>query len=533
MDKMPPSIFNDVIGPVMRGASSSHVAGAARIAALVRQSLDGAVARAVCDFDVNGALAESHDGHGTDMGFVNGMVGKEITDRDAFDYWKSAERAGVEIEFRIRDYGAKHPNFYRIEATGRNGKSHRWDAVSVGGGMVEMVGYDGFPLSIAGDFYELLVTLASGGKSAADQAEAVRSAFGGADVVQTASRDDGAVLVQLKFASGLAPERLELAKGLAGVSDVSYLEPVLPIHSRADCRVPFLTAEELLRYVDSDDGKRAMWSLAALYESKRGGISEDEVYAKMSDLVTIMENCADEGLRGTEYSDRILGRQSDRIDGAAARLLPCGILNAAIKYITAIMEVKSSMGVIVAAPTAGSCGCLPGVLIGAGRTMGLTHEEITRGMLAAGLIGVFIAEEATFAAEVAGCQVECGAGSGMAAAGLVQLMGGTPAECVSAASMALQNITGLACDPVANRVEVPCLGKNVMGGGNAVASANMALAGYDKVIPLDQTIAAMYDAGLKLPLELRCTFGGLGKTPASLAIRQKLAAQKKEPRPSR
>ena len=154
--------------------------------------------------------------------------------------------------------------------------------------------------------------------------------------------------------------------------------------------------------------------------------------------------------------------------------------------------------------------------------MNMTHEDITKALLAAGLIGIFIAHSATFAAEVAGCQVECGAGSGMAAAGAAQLMGGSPKECITAASMALQSITGLACDPVANRVEVPCLGKNVMGGTNAISAANMALAGYDIVIPLDETIAAMYDIGQKLPIELRCTFGGLGKTQTSLAIRKKL-----------
>ncbi len=149
-------------------------------------------------------------------------------------------------------------------------------------------------------------------------------------------------------------------------------------------------------------------------------------------------------------------------------------------------------------------------------------EEIVHGMLAAGLIGVFISEGATFSAEVAGCQVECGAESGMAAAGLIQMFHGTVEQCVDAASIALQNVTGLACDPVANRVEVPCLGKNIMGGSNAIVSANMALVGFDKVIPLDETIAAIYDIGLKLPLELRCTFGGLGKTNTSIEISKRL-----------
>ena len=106
----------------------------------------------------------------------------------------------------------------------------------------------------------------------------------------------------------------------------------------------------------------------------------------------------------------------------------------------------------------------------------------------------------------------------MAAGAIVQMMGGNIFQCMDASSIALQNITGLACDPVGNRVEVPCLGKNIMGGSNAISSANMILAGYDKVIPLDETIQAIYEIGLSLPLELRCTFGGLGKTKTALKI---------------
>ena len=153
--------------------------------------------------------------------------------------------------------------------------------------------------------------------------------------------------------------------------------------------------------------------------------------------------------------------------------------------------------------------------------MNFPREEMVKGLLIAGLVGIFFAEEATFSAEVGGCQVECGAGSGMAAAALVQMMGGTITQCMDAASVALQNITGLACDPVGNRVEVPCLGKNIMGGSNAISSANMILAGYDKVIPLDETIQAIYEIGKSLPLELRCTFGGLGKTKTALEILEK------------
>ena len=253
----------------------------------------------------------------------------------------------------------------------------------------------------------------------------------------------------------------------------------------------------------------------------------DDVFHQMEDILEIMEQAVDNGLAGTSYQNRILGPQAYQIDQAESdgKLVPCSPLNTIIKSITAIMETKSSMGLIVAAPTCGSCGCLPGTIIGLGRAIDLPREEMVKGLFIAGLIGIFFAEEATFSAEVGGCQVECGAGSGMAAAAIVQMMGGTVRQCLDAASVALQNITGLACDPVGNRVEVPCLGKNVMGGSNALSSANMILAGYDKVIPLDETIQAIYKIGLSLPLELRCTFGGLGKTKTALEILKKAENQ--------
>jgi L-serine dehydratase len=156
--------------------------------------------------------------------------------------------------------------------------------------------------------------------------------------------------------------------------------------------------------------------------------------------------------------------------------------------------------------------------------MGLSVDEMTRAMLAAGMIGVFVAAHATFAAEVGGCQAECGAGSGMAAAALVTLANGTAQQAVNASSMALQNTLGMICDPVANRVEVPCLGKNVMAASNALACANMAIADFDAVIPLDEVIETMDRVGKSIPSELRCTaLGGLSITKTSKAIEQRLS----------
>jgi L-serine dehydratase len=211
----------------------------------------------------------------------------------------------------------------------------------------------------------------------------------------------------------------------------------------------------------------------------------------------------------------------------SGRLLDGGALNRIVLFVTALMEVKSSMGVIIAAPTAGACAALPGAVIGMAEAMGLSEEEMARAMLAAGLIGVFIATRWTFAAEVGGCQAEGGAAACMAAAALVTLAGGTRDQAIAAASLAFQSMLGLICDPIANRVEAPCLGKNVMAASNALSCANMALAGFDPLIPLDQVVDAAKEVAARMPREHRCTsLGGLAVTPASLEIERALAARK-------
>ncbi len=310
---------------------------------------------------------------------------------------------------------------------------------------------------------------------------------------------------------------------LKNVTDICKIPPVLSILTPKRKNIKFSNASEMLEY---NKGKNLnLADLALEYESKRGGISKKEVLEKMVDIIRIMKSSIKIGLDGTQYKDRILGQQSDKFKRCLKKkkLMDLGNLNRIILYVTSLMEAKSAMEIIVAAPTAGSCGGLPGALIGMADAMEIDENKTAKAMLAAGMIGVFIAKDATFAAEVGGCQAECGAGSGMAAAGLVTLLGGSLKMAFTASAMALQNSFGMVCDPVANRVEVPCLGKNIMAASNAVSCANMALAGFDPVIPLDEVISAMDKVGKSIHPNLRCTgFGGLSVTPASKKIENKL-----------
>jgi L-serine dehydratase len=512
-----PSIFNDVIGPVMRGPSSSHCAASLRIGRLARDLMGGQIEEAAVAFDPQGSLAATHASQGSDMGLCGGLLGWEPTDRRLVGSMAAARAAGIRVSFEIVAYGATHPNTYRLTVKNTQ-ETHELTAVSTGGGMIEITAIDGAEVSICGDYFETLIytednaagIIALLKKQAAT--EAVRLC-----------RGEGTRFVEIKSRSPLDPRILEALAAGGTVRRIKHLAPVLPILSARQIRVPFVDCAEMARY--NRRRKLALWELALRYESARGGITETEVYRRMEQTVGIMRRAVAEGLRGTEFKDRILGCQSasfkNRLE--SGRLLDAGILNRMTLYITALMEVKSAMGVIVAAPTAGACGALPGACFGAADAMGLAEEQVVRGMLAGALVGVFIAARSTFAAEVGGCQAECGAASGMAAAALVTLAAGTTGQAVAAAAMALQNVFGLVCDPVAGRVEVPCLGKNVLAAGNALTAANMALADFDPVIPLDEVITAMDQVGRSLPGALRCTArGGLAVTPTSRAIRERL-----------
>ena len=189
----------------------------------------------------------------------------------------------------------------------------------------------------------------------------------------------------------------------------------------------------------------------------------------------------------------------------------------------AMGESNACMRRIVAAPTAGSCGTMPAVLLPLWRRENIPEERMLEALYAAAGIGAVIASRACISGAAGGCQAEVGSASAMAAGALVCLRGGDVDQICDAVAMALKMVLGLACDPVAGLVEVPCVKRNVMGAMNAVAAADMALAGIQSQIPVDEVIDAMGEVGRRLPVELRETaLGGLAATPTGRAVAKKL-----------
>lgn len=195
----------------------------------------------------------------------------------------------------------------------------------------------------------------------------------------------------------------------------------------------------------------------------------------------------------------------------------CGnVLGKGITYAMATLETNASMGLIVASPTAGSAGIVPGMMLALQEVYGFSDKKIRQALFNAGAIGYLAMRNATVAGAVGGCQAEVGIASAMAASAAVELLGGTPLQCTYAASTVLMNMLGLVCDPVGGLVEYPCQNRNAAGISNALIAAEMSLAGIPQFIPLDEMIDAMYTVGKKLPAELRETaLGGCAATPSA------------------
>ena len=195
----------------------------------------------------------------------------------------------------------------------------------------------------------------------------------------------------------------------------------------------------------------------------------------------------------------------------------CGnVLSRSITYAMATLETNASMGLIVASPTAGSAGIVPGLMLALQEVYEFSDEKIRQALFNAGAIGYLAMRNATVAGAVGGCQAEVGIASAMAASAAVELLGGTPLQCTYAASTVLMNMLGLVCDPVGGLVEYPCQNRNAAGVSNALIAAEMSLAGITQFIPLDEMIDTMYTVGKKLPAELRETaLGGCAATPSA------------------
>jgi len=250
------------------------------------------------------------------------------------------------------------------------------------------------------------------------------------------------------------------------------------------------------------------------------GSEEAKVIQKMEHAWDIMKNSARHALDNkTTSMGGLIGGEAAKINNRrlSGNISVCGsLMSKAIMYAMGVLEVNSSMGLIVAAPTAGSSGVIPGAFLAIQEEMNFSDSDLVKALFHAGAIGYLIAHNATVAGAEGGCQAEVGSASAMAASAITELLGGSPRQCLHAATSALSNLLGLVCDPIGGLVEAPCQQRNAMGVSNALVCAEIALSSIEHIVPFDEAVAVMYNVGRSLPNELKETaLGGMASAPSA------------------
>ena len=254
--------------------------------------------------------------------------------------------------------------------------------------------------------------------------------------------------------------------------------------------------------------------------------SVEDIYNQMFENYQVMKDSARDGINDTLRSN------SGITGGDAVKFYKylktnnCSlgdVMSEAVLTAIAVSEYNAAMGKIVASPTGGSCGILPAVLVSLQKKYNISDKEIVNSMFTAAAVGMVIANLASLSGAEGGCQAECGSAAAMSAAAMVELRGGTPKMVANAVAIALKNILGLVCDPVAGLVEVPCIKRNASGAANAIISAEVALSGIESVIPVDEVIEAMKRVGdMMHPFLKETAKGGLAATPTAIKLTKKI-----------
>ncbi|MDP1420658.1 L-serine ammonia-lyase, iron-sulfur-dependent, subunit alpha [Peribacillus simplex] len=285
----------------------------------------------------------------------------------------------------------------------------------------------------------------------------------------------------------------------------------------------FRNVAELVELAESKNVKIA--EIMILQEMEFSSLSREQIIEKMDRNLTVMEQAVERGLKGVQSVTGLTGGDAVLLQNyiKSGKALAGNLLLDAVSKAVATNEVNAAMGMICATPTAGSAGVVPGTLFAVKEKLNPTRAEMIEFLFTSAAFGFVVANNASISGAAGGCQAEVGSASGMAAAAIVELAGGTPSQAAEAMAITLKNMLGLVCDPVAGLVEVPCVKRNAMGASNAITAADMALAGITSRIPCDEVIDAMYKIGLTMPVALRETAeGGLAATPTGRRLAKEI-----------
>lgn len=507
------SIFNDILGPVMCGPSSSHTAGSYNVAKIVRSMLLNHLLSAKFTFDPNGSYAPTYKVLGVDRAFASGLLGLSLLDDQFFDVINKCRNENLDLDFKIKPIpGINHPNTALIELVTRNNNKLVIIAESIGGGSINIKQINNWSVSINGLRNELFI------ESNKDNIDKIINLMSSEkNALFQKQQNENKVLLHFVLNKKVSYVFLEQIKSF---DKEIQIWPIKPVFLEQRGKEIFSNSNEMVKAAKAK--KYSLGKIGLKYELTVLGFPKTKVLEEMTNRLNIMIRSVEKGLDEKNISMYLTEPSANNILEFEKRgqLAIGGIHTRAAARAMATMHVDNSMGIVCAAPTGGSAGVLPGIITTLLEEKHLSQKKAVEILFAASTIGLIIAKRATFSAELAGCQVEIGAAGAMAAAAIIEYAGGNAQQATDAAAIALQNTMGLVCDPVHGGCEIPCHTRNAMATSNAFICADLILGGYKNPIPLDETIDAMYDVGKTMPKELRCTArGGIAITPSALALK--------------
>jgi L-serine dehydratase len=504
------SLF-DIIGPIMLGPSSSHTAGATRIGFLAGLIAGSEPQHVTLNF--HPVLMQTYAGHKTHAGLIGGLLGCREDDLRLKTALQIAAQKGLTYDVKQIDPPDVHQNTMRLKITTREGNTTVVNGVSVGGGCIEITQIDGLAVKLDGNYPVLLVRAR---KPIGNELRALLPTGQIiAEYLGAAGEDYLACWVMQQPVSQAVLDRISAA-GATAIRNIPALSSMQQVNSSP----AFSTFEEFVNFSRG----RSLAVAAVEYEERRSGRPAAEIRKLFHDILRIMRESVTTGL---ETKLELLGGFCAGDDGAKmlaayrkGKTISGGILPLAIARALSVAEVSGAMGRVVAAPTAGSAGILPGVLLSVAEELGRNDEQLCDALLVAAAVGMVIANRSSLSGAVGGCQGEIGVAAAMTASAAALLGGGDAEQCVHAAALTLKNLLGLICDPAAGPVEVPCIKRNAIGVAAALMAADMVLAGIKSYIPPDEVVDALVNVQKLLPQELKgSTIGGLGCTRTAQRMR--------------
>jgi len=506
----------DIIGPIMIGPSSSHTAGAVRI---------GLVAGQFCDYKpieievlFHGSLAKTYNFHKTDVAVIAGIIGMGVGDEQIKDSIQIAKMRGIKVEFRKVALKDAHPSTIIIKLLDSKQNLHVISAASIGGGNISIKEINGYEVDLDGKSNYLI------GETIFDKLkleEIVVDIFNGNASIENFQKNKFINSFKINIDKLEDNAWLEEIKQIKAIRKVFFVKAVMPVISRG--KNFFNNCEELVRR--SKENNDLISETVIKYEIEKSKRTKDQVVQQMKESYLAMEASIRKGIYGkSQLLGNIFGGNAIKMDkfiksGSSV----CGVtLSKVVRNALAVMEVNGSMGKIVACPTAGSAGIVPAAVFTVAEEHNIPESKIIQSLFTGGGIGIIIAKNATISGSVGGCQAECGSASAIAAAIISEMLGGNYEQILSSVSLALGNMLGIVCDPVAGMVEIPCIQRNAMSAANAIISAEMALAGIDSVIPADEIIYALDEVGKLMDSSLKDTLrAGISNTPTAKRIQEK------------